>query len=140
MIRILTAAAPAVLLAACATSQSITPQIAPASTSFADAQRIEVRLDDFKFEPSTVHLPAGKPIVLALTSVSGNGHNFAAPTFFAAAQVAQSDAVVIADGKVEVAGGDTVEIRLIPAAGGYNVDCTHLGHAVLGMTGSIVVR
>ncbi|MGB3167652.1 MAG: plastocyanin/azurin family copper-binding protein [Alteraurantiacibacter sp.] len=127
-------------VAACATSRSIAPQVAPASVDFANAQRVEVVLDDFSFAPNTLHLVAGRPMVLALTSASGGGHNFAAPGFFEAAQVAASDAVVIADGKVEVAGGQTVEIRLVPAAGGYDLDCTHLGHSVLGMSGSIVVR
>ena len=139
MNRLILAALP-LALSACATTYDIEPRIAPASTDFASAQRVEVRLDSFSFDPRTLHLPANRPVVLALTNVSNGGHNFAAPGFFQAAQVAASDAPVVADGAVEVASRSTVEIRLIPAAGGYDLDCTHTGHVVLGMSGSIVVR
>lgn len=127
-------------LSACAIPQTITPQIAPASTDFTNAQRVEVQLDSFSFEPRTLSLVANRPVVLVLTNVSNGQHNFAAPGFFAAAQIADYDASVITDGEVEVAPGDSVELRLVPAMGGYDVDCTHFGHSIAGMTGSIVVR
>ncbi|WP_340588036.1 plastocyanin/azurin family copper-binding protein [Erythrobacter alti] len=127
-------------LSACAIPQTITPRIAPASSNFAEAPRVEVQLDSFSFEPRTLHFVADRPVVLVLTNVSNGGHNFSAPGFFAASQIADYDASVIADGLVEVAPGASVELRLIPAAGGYDVDCTHVGHTVLGMSGSIVVR
>ena len=127
-------------LSACAIPQTITPRIAPASTDFANAQRVEVQLDSFSFEPRTLSLAADRPVVLVLTNVSNGRHNFSAPGFFAAARIADYDASVITDGEVEVAAGDSVELRLIPAMGGYDVDCTHFGHSIAGMTGSIVVR
>lgn len=130
----------AFLATACATTHSVDPTIAPAATDFANAQRVEVRLDNFRFEPKTISLAAGKPVVLVLNNTSDGGHNFSAPYFFDAVQIAQSDAAVIADGFVEVGPKQSVELRLIPSAGGYDVDCTHLGHSVLGMSGSIVVR
>jgi uncharacterized cupredoxin-like copper-binding protein len=129
-----------VLLASCGIPQTITPRIAPASIAFADAQRVEVVLDSFAFEPRTVSLAADRPVVLVLVNNANGGHNFSAPGFFAAAQIAASDASVITDGEVEVAPGGRVELRLIPAAGGYDLDCTHFGHSALGMSGSIVVR
>ena len=127
-------------LTACAIPQTITPRIAPASASFAQAQRVEVRLDNFDFEPRTLTLAAGQPVVLVFTNVSDGGHNFSAPGFFAAAQMEQASADLVRDGLIEVAGNASVELRLIPAAGGYDVDCTHTGHSILGMNGSIVVR
>ncbi|MEL1250620.1 plastocyanin/azurin family copper-binding protein [Aurantiacibacter gilvus] len=130
----------ALLLASCATTYAITPQVAPASTDFATAQRVEVHLDNFSFEPRSISLAAGRPVVLVLINDAEGGHNFSAPAFFGDAQVAAEDAARIAGGYVEVHGGTNVELRLIPAAGGYDVDCTHLGHSVLGMSGSIVVR
>ncbi|KLE36128.1 hypothetical protein AAW00_05440 [Aurantiacibacter luteus] len=119
---------------------TLTPQIAPASTAFAQAQRIEVTLSNFAFAPQTLSLRAGQPVVLVLTNASNGGHNFAAPDFFAATQIAQSDAAVIADGQVEVAANSSVELRLVPRAGAYDVECTHFGHSIRGMIGSIVVR
>ncbi|VVT12759.1 plastocyanin/azurin family copper-binding protein [Erythrobacter sp. EC-HK427] len=127
-------------LTACAIPQIITPRIAPASASFAQAQRVEVRLDNFDFEPRTLTLAAGQPVVLVFTNVSDGEHNFSAPGFFAAAQMEQASANLVRDGLIEVAGNASVELRLIPAAGGYDVDCTHTGHSILGMNGSIVVR
>ena len=128
------------LLAACAIPQTITPRVAPASANFAAAQRVEVTLDNFNFEPRTINLVADRPLVLALTNTGSGGHNFSAPGFFAAAQMEQASADLVRDGLIEVAAGDTVELRLIPATGGYDLDCTHVGHSLLGMAGSIVVR
>lgn len=136
----LVAASLALGLVSCATTYDITPRIAAETTDFASAERVEVRLDSFSFEPRTLHLRAGQPIVLALTNVSNGGHNFAAPAFFQAAQVAQSTAPLVANGAIEVGSRDTVEVRLIPAVGQYDLDCTHTGHTLLGMTGAIVVR
>ena len=127
-------------LTACAIPQTITPRIAPASTSFAEAQRVEIRLDNFDFEPRTLSLAANRPVILVFNNVSNGGHNFSAPGFFAAAQMDAASADLVRDGLIEVAGNDSVEIRLIPTAGGYDVDCTHTGHSLLGMTGSVVVR
>ncbi|WP_271078182.1 plastocyanin/azurin family copper-binding protein [Aurantiacibacter sp. MUD61] len=127
-------------LTACGIPQNITPQIAAPSTDFANAPRVDVEIDSFSFEPRTLRLAAGEPVVLVLTNVSDGRHNFSAPGFFAASRIAQYDASVITDGEVEVAPGDSVELRLIPAMGGYDVDCTHFGHSLAGMTGSIVVR
>ncbi|GGD54366.1 copper-binding protein [Erythrobacter arachoides] len=130
----------ALALSACAIPTTLTPQIAPADTSFASAQRIEVTLSNFAFDPQTISLRAGQPVVLVLTNTTGRAHNFAAPDFFAATQIAQSDAAVIADGQVEVAPGGSVELRLVPRAGAYDLECTHVGHSIRGMIGSIVVR
>ncbi len=132
--------ASALALSACAIPQTITPRIAPASTDFANAQRVEVSLDSFSYSPQTISLAANRPVVLVLTNVSSGRHDFAAPGFFAAARIADYDASVITDGKVEVAPGDSVELRLIPTQGGYDLECTHFGHSLRGMTGSIVVR
>ena len=130
----------ALALAACATTQPIEPRVAPAGFNFENAPRVEVVLSDFDFTPRTLQLPAGEPIVLALVNRSGNGHNFAAPSFLQAVQVAPADAAIIASGAIEVPGGQTVLVRMVPEAGDYNLDCTHTGHSLLGMTGSIVVR
>ena len=130
----------ALMTSACATTQPIDPRIAPAGFDFASAPRVEVVLSDFDFTPRTLQLPAGEPIVLALVNRSGNGHNFAAPNFLQAAQVVPEDAAIIAGGAIEVPGGQTVVVRLVPEAGDFNLDCSHTGHSLLGMTGSIVVR
>ena len=110
----------------------------PAAASAQDAPRqVEVRLSSFDFTPSTIRLAAGRPIVLHLVNSGDGGHNFAAPEFFAAAQ---GVAGPVERGRVEVAGNQSVDIRLTPARGTYRLRCTHTLHTAFGMTGEIVVE
>ena len=46
-----------------------------------------VNLANFSFTPKTVTLQAGVPTVLRLRNLSGGGHSFSAPEFFAASRV-----------------------------------------------------
>lgn len=132
--------AASLLLSACASDQPIEPRIAPASVSFAGAAEQRVELSNFDFTPREIRLQAGKPYELVLANVASGGHDFAAPEFFAAAQVSAAHALLIAAGKVEVPGGETRTVHLVPQAGTYDLVCTHTGHALLGMKGSIVVE
>lgn len=113
---------------------SVTPAVAaaPAVTS--------VNLANFSFAPATIQLQAGVPTVLRLHNVSGGGHSFTAPQFFAAARIQPQSAALVQKGKVEVPGGATVDIALTPAAGQYPLKCSHAFHAGFGMKGTIVVR
>jgi uncharacterized cupredoxin-like copper-binding protein len=113
---------------------SLTPAAAaaPAMTS--------VDLASFSFTPMTIQLQAGVPTVLRLRNVSSGGHSFTAPQFFAASQVQPQSAALVQNGKVEIPGGVTVDIALIPAAGQYPLKCSHPFHAAFGMKGTIIVR
>jgi len=110
---------------------------APAQTDWSRAQRIEVRLSSFDFEPSSLRLRAGQPVILHLVNTSGGGHNFAAPEFFAAAAVAGGP---VRDGTVEVRGRQSADVRLVPARGRYRLRCTHTLHSTFGMRGEILVE
>jgi len=127
------------LLAACAASHPIQPQLAPASVDFGGAAVERVELANFDFTPREIRLRAGRPYELVLANVASGGHNFAAAAFFAAARIRPADAALVAKGEVEVPGGATRTVHLVPAAGTYRLVCTHTGHALLGMTGTIVV-
>jgi plastocyanin len=113
---------------------------AQAQDQWAGATVVPVRLSSFDFDPHQIVLPAGRPVVLRLQNVSGGGHNFASRDFFRAARVRPADQAKVADGAVEVRGGTTVDIALVPAAGQYRLRCTHTFHTALGMSGSITVR
>jgi plastocyanin len=103
-----------------------------------DAPRtIEVRLSSFDFTPTTIRLAAGRPAVLRLVNAGRGGHNFSAPEFFAAAVGVRGPVV---DGTVEVAGRESVEVRLTPARGTYRLRCTHTLHTAFGMRGEIIVE
>ena len=114
------------------------PAVAQAPPDWSRAASVEVVLKSFSFTPQTLRLRAGVPVRLTLRDVKG-GHNFAAPAFFAAARIAPGDAGKVVKGKVELRGGESAVIRLIPAAGVYKLSCTHFLHSGFGMKGTIVV-
>lgn len=128
------------LLAGCASARPIEVQTLSDAHALEKAEPIEIRLSNFKFEPGTIHLTSGKAYRLTLVNDSGAAHNFAAPEFLEAARIASADAEKVASGKIEVAGHSTETILIVPAAGTYDLDCTHFGHAALGMSGRIVVN
>lgn len=103
-------------------------------------QRIEVILADFSYSPQSVRLPPQEQIVLRLTNRGSGGHNFAAPEFFAAAQLEPASVALVRKGKVEVKKGASVDLTLIPAAGRYKLKCTHFLHSGFGMKGEIIVE
>ncbi len=127
------------LATGCASSHSIRPQVADTGIDFSRAESLEVRLSSFAFNPSDIHMQAGKPYALKLVDVSG-GHDFTAPQFFAAAKIAPEDVAKVAKGQIELKAGDSTTIHLVPAAGQYDLACTHFGHAALGMKGKIMVQ
>jgi plastocyanin len=102
-------------------------------------QTVDVRLTSFDFTPAEIHLHAGQPVVLRLTNSSGGGHNFSAPQFFAAAQVAGGQNA-IHNGTIEVPSHQTVSVRLTPQRGNYRLRCTHTLHTTFGMRGRIIVE
>lgn len=104
------------------------------------ATEVGVTLSDFDYAPKEIQLQHGQAYRLHLVNQGSGGHNFAAPEFFAAAQLDPADAGAIKKGKIEVPEGESRDVRLIPAAGRYKVHCTHFMHTVFGMNGSIVVN
>ena len=102
---------------------------------------INVKLANFSFTPKTITLDHGRSYVLRLANVADGGHDFTAPDFFAAANVAAEDRQLVAEGEVEVPPGQVREISLTaPAAGSYKLKCGHSFHKMLGMSGKILVR
>jgi plastocyanin len=102
---------------------------------WAHAQRVEVKLSNFDFTPSTLHLRAGRPVVLHHVNTGSGGHDFTAPAFFKAAQVRRNNV----KGSVELRGHQSVDIALVPKAGTYPLKCSHAFHKTFGMSGRIVV-
>lgn len=103
-------------------------------------ETIAVTLTNFRYTPEAITLQHGRPYVLRFVNAAKGGHNFVAKQFFAAATVAPEDRAKVAKGGVEVSGGETVELHLTaPAAGRYEVHCSHFMHSTFGMKGEIVV-
>ncbi|MBW8755865.1 MAG: cupredoxin domain-containing protein [Sphingomonadales bacterium] len=103
------------------------------------APQVTVTLSSFDFDPSSIHLRAGQPVVLHLVNEAGGGHNFAAPQFFTAASIRPQDQGLVYKGAIELRGHQTKDIGLVPRAGTYKLRCTHTMHSMFGMTGEIVV-
>lgn len=114
------------------------------AASSATAQQpavVNVQLANYKFTPATIVLDHGRSYVLRLVNVAGGGHDFTARKFFAAAAIAADDRRWVTEGEVEVPSGQAREIRLTaPAAGSYDLKCTHSFHKLFGMSGKIIVR
>ena len=114
--------------------------VAPSATAQQPAV-VNVQLANYKFTPANIVLDHGRSYVLRLANVAGGGHDFTARDFFAAAAIAADDRRWVTEGEVEVPPGQVREIRLTaPAAGSYNLKCSHSFHKMFGMSGKIVVR
>lgn len=114
----------------------LAPPAAAQPVEWSRAPRVEVALSSFKYRPRTIRLAAGRPVVLRLVNAGSGGHDFTARAFFAAATLRTP----VPGGKVELKGGQSREVALVPKAGRYKVKCTHTLHQTFGMTGEIIVQ
>lgn len=106
-----------------------------------DATPIAVTLSSYEIQPSEIDLRHGVPYRLHLTNASGKAHNFSAPGLFAASQIAPQDQPKVEDGKIEVAGDESVDVAFVPMQPGeYEVHCTHFMHSMFGMHAKAVVQ
>ena len=95
-----------------------------------------VDLMSFGYQPRPLHLRAGRPVTLTFVNRSGSGHDFTAPAFFAAARIVAGAAP---DGEIDLKGGETKRVTLVPRAGTYRAHCSRFMHKQLGMSEAIVV-
>ncbi len=78
-------------------------------------------------------------MTLVLINDAGEGHDFSAPTLFAASTFRPGTAPP-RDGAQEVDQHSEVELRFTPQKPGrYEVTCTHFMHELFGMTGNVEV-
>lgn len=105
------------------------------------AQAITVELSSFKFTPATLRLTHGHAYVIHFVNRSSGGHDFVAKDFFAASTIAPEDRAKVAKGEVELGGGESADIHLVPnSPGTYKSHCSHFMHSSFGMTGTVVVE
>lgn len=95
-----------------------------------------IQLYSFGYTPKAIHLAAGRPVTLNFVNTAGGGHNFSAPSFFAAANITSGSAP---GGVVELGAHQSRAITLTPRAGTYRFRCTHTFHKQFGMSGQILV-
>lgn len=120
------------------------PGAAPGATQTPDwgqAKSITIELSSFKFTPSSEALQRGAAYRIHFVNTSSSGHDFVAREFFAGSMIAPEDRAKITNGGVDVEGGGSVDIRLVPnRAGSFKVHCSHFLHSSFGMTGTITVQ
>jgi plastocyanin len=127
----------ALILAVPALMQGASAQTAQNST----AETINIALTDYAFTPATLDLKSGTAYRLHLTNSGTKDHDFSAPEFFAASQIAPDDKAKIKRGKIAVDKGQEIDIAVTPgAAGSYSLTCTHFMHDMMGMHGTITVQ
>ena len=96
-----------------------------------------VQLYSYGYSPDPIVLTAGKPVTLKFVNRAGKGHDFTAPRFFDSSKIVAGN---VAEGEVDLRGGQSTSITLVPTAGRYKVHCGKPFHKVMGMRGDIVVR
>ena len=116
--------------------------LAPADEARAQAVTpISITLTNYAFTPSALNLQAGMTYHLHFINSGSKDHNFSAPQFFAAAQVAPEDQAKVEKGRVALEGGQSLDITVTPdRPGTFAVECTHFMHKMMGMHGNIVVQ
>ena len=113
----------------------------PGPDAWANARSLTLQLSSFRFDPSDIMLDHGVAYDLHFVNNSSGGHDFAGREFFAQAQIRPEDRAKVRNGRVELGGGESVDVHLIaPVPGSYKIRCTHFMHSAFGMTGRIVVR
>ena len=102
---------------------------------------LTVTLTDYAFTPGTLDLKAGTAYQLHFVNSGSKDHNFSAPEFFTAAQIAPDDQAKVTKGQVGLGAGQTLDITVTPGgAGTFAAECTHFMHKMMGMHGNIVVQ
>ena len=101
------------------------------------APTIPVRLYSFGFNPSPIVLRAGQQVTMVFTNVSGGGHSFKAPAFFAHSRIVNG---MTMNGEIHVMPHRSTSVTLIPARGTYPAHCSHFMHDQMGMHTVIYVQ
>ena len=102
---------------------------------------IDISLTDYAFTPGTLNLKPGTAYHLHFINSGSKDHNFSAPEFFAASQIAAEDQAKVKKGFVGMESGQSVDITVTTgSAGTFPVECTHFMHKMMGMHGSITVE
>jgi plastocyanin len=96
-----------------------------------------VQLHNYGFSPAPITLAAGKEVQITFVNASKKSHDFSAKEFFAASRIASGD---VKDGEVELKGGESKTVALVPAAGTYEAHCSHPFHSAFGMHTKVIVR
>lgn len=128
------------LLSLIAAAGLLVSPAAAQNVDWGDAPRVEIRILGNRYDPATVRLAAGQPVVLRIHNLSRDSHVFSARGFFDAALVRPEDRSVVTGGAVDLEGRETREVALVPVVGRFAVRCSQQYHETLGEKGAIFVE
>ncbi|HEX4637449.1 MAG TPA: cupredoxin domain-containing protein [Rhizomicrobium sp.] len=116
--------------------------LTPMSEALAQtATPVGITLTNYAFTPNALNLKTGVTYQIHFLNSGSNDHNFSAPEFFAASQVAPGDQAKIEKGLVALESGQSVDVTITPTQPGtFDAECTHFMHKMMGMHGSITVQ
>ncbi len=121
----------ALVLSACASSASVN-----------GGTTIQVTLSDFKFDPSSWTVNAGKPVTVDLNNTASVAHTWTVmktPISGSFTSANQSD-ILYNSGQIAPGTTKTVTFTAPSTSGDYQVICTIPGHFEAGMVGHLVVK
>jgi plastocyanin len=116
------------------------PATAQREPEWRTAPEYDVLFRPFAFEPRTIRLQAGQPVVLRFVNGGRATHSFYAPRFFRAARLRRGDEDLALSGRFRLAPGERRTIALVPARGRYPVSSYNFVQRVLGMRALIIVE
>jgi uncharacterized cupredoxin-like copper-binding protein len=127
-----------ILLSACGAARAAAPDIQPAP----DALVVAVRGGEFGFEPSTLRVPAGKPVRLELTNTGAIEHDVMVRGLpVTHVRLPRGQHLHGGDVAAHAAPGTTAWMEFTPTTPGtYELLCTVLGHSEAGMHGTLTVE
>ncbi|HYD13898.1 MAG TPA: cupredoxin domain-containing protein [Allosphingosinicella sp.] len=100
----------------------------------------DIILHPFRYEPRTLRLVAGRPVLLRFVNNGRANLSFRAPRFFAAALVRPRDRRFVVNGGFRLRPGERLSIALVPAPGVYRARSGYLLHRLRGMSARIIVE
>jgi plastocyanin len=102
---------------------------------------ITITLSNYTFTPGTIALKSGTAYHLHFTNSGSKDHDFSAPEFFAASEIAPEDQAKLQKGLVALESGQSIDITVTPGRPGtFTFECTHFMHKMMGMHGTITVQ
>lgn len=104
------------------------------------AAEYDVLLTSYAIQPKVLRLKAGEPVRLRFVNNSNEPHRFAAPAFFASAELRERERGMVRRGSLSVPPLSDATLVLVPRAGRYPMSGGGLGYRLLGMHGRIVVE
>jgi uncharacterized cupredoxin-like copper-binding protein len=121
-----------------------------ASSNAVPATEITVDMNEFLYEPASITIPAGVPIVLTLTNSGTQEHDFVVETIPVANVEVEGDGghahhmtgaeEVNYDLHVSTAAGGTSTLSFtVTEPGTYKIFCSIQGHEIAGMVGELIV-